>query len=65
MRIKLKKKLNDTFIFWQREEREKKQKKKIYQSPTTMPLYTRATPIERAQRDAYNATSEKQHLDIE
>jgi hypothetical protein len=24
MRIKLKKKLNDTFIFWQREEREKK-----------------------------------------
>jgi len=37
----------------------KKVEKKIYQSPTTMPLYTRATPIERAQRDAYNATSEK------
>jgi hypothetical protein len=49
-----------TPLYFGKEKREKKsRKKKIYQSPTTMPLYTRATPIERAQRDAYNATSEK------
>jgi hypothetical protein len=28
IRTKLKNKLNDTFIFWQREEREKREKKK-------------------------------------
>jgi len=41
-----------------RREREKVEEKKIHQSPTTVPLCTRATPIERAQQDAYNATSE-------
>jgi len=57
IRIKLKKKINDTFIFWQGKERKKKEKRgkmSIEAKPSS--LCTRMTPTKKGQHDASNAT---------
>jgi hypothetical protein len=55
-KIKTKNKLNDTFIFWQGEERDKREKrrKKIQQNPNTSPFCTHAALIGRKHQDAFN-----------
>jgi hypothetical protein len=47
-KLKTKNKLNDTFIFHQGKEREKRdEKKKVHQSLTTLSLCTHAALIEK------------------
>jgi len=47
IKLKNKNKLNDTFIFWQRKEREKREKKKNHWSPTITPPRTCITSMKR------------------